>query len=94
VPDQPLLLNSSKEFFFSFDPDVLDLCFRDSTGHRSCYKEMGLGTFEEGLQTCAHLGGHLPNVYTRNETTFLMGHFSGDVWIGLTAQKLVMHICF
>jgi hypothetical protein len=55
---------------------------------------MGLGTFEEGLQTCAHLGGHLPNVYTRNETTFLMGHFSGDVWIGLTAQKLVMHICF
>jgi hypothetical protein len=51
---------------------------------------MSSGTFDEGLQTCAHLGGHLPNVFTRGETTFLMQHFPGELWIGLTSELLVI----
>jgi hypothetical protein len=72
------------------NPDVRDLCYTDSTGHRSCYKQMSSGTFDFGLQSCARLGGHLPIIFTRGETTFLMQHFPEYFWIGLTSDKLVI----
>ena len=54
---------------------------------RTCFQDLGAGTFDAGISQCQALGGHLPVVTKSTVMTFLANKF-GQFWMGLKTDRL------
>ena len=54
--------------------------------HRTCFRDLGTDTFDNGNRNCQALGGHLPIVKKSAIMTFLANKF-GQLWMSLKTNR-------
>ena len=54
--------------------------------NRTCYQDLGVGTFDSGISKCQALGGRLPAVTKSAIMTFLANKF-GQFWMGIKTDR-------
>ncbi len=60
----------------------------DSSYKRTCFQNLGTGSFDTGNSQCQALGGHLPVVTKSILMTFLANTFGGKMWMSLKTDRL------
>ena len=56
---------------------------------RTCFQDLGIGTFDSGVANCQALGGQLPVVGRSAVMTFLANKF-GQFWMGLKTDRYIL----
>jgi hypothetical protein len=72
------------------EPSASNLCIMDSSFKRTCFQDLGTGSFETGKNKCQALGGHLPVVTKSSSMSFLANKFEGNIWMSLKTDRLVL----
>ena len=71
-------------------------CIMSANFQRTCFEDLGLGTFNSGISRCQALGGHFPVVTKSIVMTFLANKF-GHFWMGLKTDRFcftLLYNCF
>ena len=68
------------------DATSTDTCIVNANYERTCFRDLGMGTFDSGNQQCQALGGHLPIFNTSIVTSFLSIKY-GNIWMSIKANR-------
>lgn len=70
------------------DTNSTDSCIMNANYQRTCFRNLGTGTFESGNSQCQALGGHLPVATKGAMMTFLASKF-GTFWMSLRTDRYI-----
>jgi hypothetical protein len=54
---------------------------------RTCFRDLGSGSFDQGSSMCQAIGGHLPVIKKSATMTFLANKFGSGFWMSLKTDR-------